>query len=465
MTLSKLLSFAMAQTWALQETFHRRMFQVLMSHESGKGPGAALAQFAAAAATKRDRREAQMTVADGVATIPIHGVIAHRASAVDPVCSDVGTSVEHIRGDLQAALANEDVHSIVLQIDSPGGSVFGLADLAAEIRAAREQKPIVAHTDELMASAAYWLGSQADRIVATTDAEVGSIGVIASFFDAHRLYQGAGVDPVVIKSTPGKGSTQGNGSFGDAQRAEIQQQVDHFHAMFVADVAAGRRISPERAAELADGRVLIGAEALRAGLVDEIASLQVASRTARELGSRAAAARVESRSFTEEPTEPVASSTMTQPATTQASQAPAAPSPNLQAAIDQAVAQATSAERSRVLAILKGSAAKQLPMAIDLVEKGASTVDALVAINSDLRSQFEASAQKPSANTAPLAAGNAAAVTEPPAPDAAIKAMPDGEAKWKAEWDASGDLRAEFPRQEVYVAFRKNEHRSKVIRG
>lgn len=209
----------------------------------------------------------------GVFVLPIHGVIAHRASQARRWSWVFGTSVEHIRADLRAAMADSAIHTIVLDVDSPGGVVFGMTELATEIREARKQKRIIAGTDSMMASAAYWLASQATTVYATASAQVGSIGVIASFYDTHRADANAGYDQVTVRSVPAKGIGQRNGSIGDADLARIQADIDAYHAMFVDDVAAGRRIDLAKAQRKATGDLLMARQAQAAGLIDDVRML------------------------------------------------------------------------------------------------------------------------------------------------------------------------------------------------
>jgi capsid assembly protease len=290
-SIPRIMSFVSAQRWAMHPEAHRRMVSLLQAvHESPRGAEDIREHIAAAA--KRDAqggyRDHEMRVDRGVGIVPIRGLIAQRASAVDPLCIDVGTSVEHIRADLQRALANDDVRSILLEVDSPGGSVTGIAGLADDIRAARERKPIVAHTDSMMASAAYWLASQANRVFATRDAKVGSIGVLVSYVDPVRALKDRGFDPVVIKSVPGKSNMASDGQFGEAQQATVQRDVDHLHAMFVDAVAAGRGVARERADAMATGEDFIGGRAVQFGLADGCLTASAALRLTRGLAGRTA---------------------------------------------------------------------------------------------------------------------------------------------------------------------------------
>lgn len=473
--LAKVLQFAFSQTWAMEEGFHRKMFQVLLRR--AEGIRLSDEEIAAVTGSAMPKRGAEMRVEKGVAVIPISGVIAQRANAVGQLSSDVGTSVEHIRRDLQAAMADDAVQAIVLDVDSPGGSVAGLEDLANEIRAARDRKPIVAHTDATMASAAYWLACQADRIVATKDAMVGSIGVIASFLDDHRMLANRGLDPVVVKSVPGKGGVQSNGSFGDADRADLQREVDAFHRVFVEAVAAGRRISVEDANKLADGRAYRGVEAHQLRYVDGIESSQakvIASarslaraRAAAASASKPAAGVAAGAPVTEEPmdeNEKSAAATSTTAAAVPAPQPAAeakpvqttptpAPAPAPAAAVDPVFA-----ERQRAAAIHGAADAKQHELVAKLVREGTPVGDAIAELNKDRAARVSLPA---TGATASMAAGNSSGVTT--SSDRQTEAMPEGVDKWKREWNASAALRDEFLDDEgAYMAFKRAEMKGQV---
>lgn len=450
--MNRILDLFLVNCWAMEAGAHRRMMDVLVRHASG----VRLTEEELTAATGKVERSraVEMSVANGVASIPIHGVIAHRASAVGRISSRVGTSVEHIRADLQDALDDDAVQAIVLDVDSPGGSVQGIAELGDEIRAARSKKPIVAHTDGLMASAAYWLASQADKVVATKSATVGSIGVIASVIDQHRAFANEGFDPVVVKSTPGKGGVQSTGAIGDADRADLQREVDAHHAMFVDAVAAGRGIDRAQAEQLADGRVYLGEESKARGLIDAIGPSNAAVRFAKAL----ARARVEA-SAAQNPASAddgpvVAVSTgvesnhpkQPEPMTTQNDPQPAPASPASQASV------AMQEERARAAAITASALPEQAALVAKLVADGVPVAEAIAKLNADLRQRLA------SAPVQPLSAGNAAKEPEAEAPAARIAAMPEGKEKWAAEFAASKDLQAEFGTADRFVAYQQFMH-------
>lgn len=217
--------------------------------------------------------------AGAVAVIPIHGVIEHRSSWLLEMFG--GTSVEDIRGMLRAAVADPQFSSIVLDIDSPGGGVAGITELAAEIRAARATKRIVAVANTTAASAAYWLAAQANQVLVTPSGQVGSIGVYAVHVDISRALDAEGVTVTIISA--GERKTDGNEfePLSDEARDEMQKRVDMFDALFAGDVAKGRGVPESKVrADYGKGAVLLARDALAAGLVDGIGTLEDALRLA-----------------------------------------------------------------------------------------------------------------------------------------------------------------------------------------
>ncbi len=139
-----------------------------------------------------DNRPGGYEVVDGVAVIPVDGVIAKRMNLFSQISGGVSTDL--LARDFKAALVDPSVKAIVLAIDSPGGTVDGTVDIARLVYESRGIKPIVAYTDGLMASAAYWIGSATDKVYIGNDATlVGSIGVVATHTDMSKAQEMQGV--------------------------------------------------------------------------------------------------------------------------------------------------------------------------------------------------------------------------------------------------------------------------------
>ena len=210
--------------------------------------------------------------AGSVAVLPIYGPISRRANFLSMLMG--GTSVEAITAMLRPAVADESVGGIVLDVDSPGGTVDGIPELADEIHAARGTKTVVAVANTMAASAAYWLASQADELIVSPSAEVGSIGVFALHEDVSRALDSLGVTVTMIAA--GKYKVEGNPfePLGEEARAAIQGRVDDYYGQFVAAVARGRGVTAANVrAGYGEGRVVGANEAVRLGMADRVATM------------------------------------------------------------------------------------------------------------------------------------------------------------------------------------------------
>lgn len=206
-----------------------------------------------------------------VAVLPLSGVIAHRASAFESVSAPRGTAVETFQRAFREVMNDPEVGSVLIQINSPGGSVDGVPELAAEIRRARGQKPIVALADTMAASAAYWIASAADEIVVAPSGQVGSIGVYAAHRDMSGAYEQEGIKVSLISA--GKFKTEGNPfePLTEEARADWQATVDRFYGMFVDAVAKGRGVkAADVRSGFGEGRMVFGQDAVDAGMADAV---------------------------------------------------------------------------------------------------------------------------------------------------------------------------------------------------
>jgi signal peptide peptidase SppA len=223
-----------------------------------------------------------------VAVLPLQGTLVPRADIMTEYSG--GTSLEKFKNFLRAALEDPNVAGIVLDIDSPGGSVYGTEEAAEEVYEARGQKPIVAFANPMAASAAYWIGSQADEIVVTPSGEVGSIGVLALHEDWSRAYDASGVTPTFISA--GKFKTEGNElePLGEEAKAALQSRVDDYYEAFVRAVARGRgmRASDVRSG-FGEGRLVGAEEAVKLGMADREGTIDDAiARASRPAASKRA---------------------------------------------------------------------------------------------------------------------------------------------------------------------------------
>lgn len=202
-----------------------------------------------------------------VAVHPLEGLLLHKLDWW-------GTAVEAWRDQLVALAADPSINGIVVTVDSPGGSVYGIEEAADALYSLRGVKPVVALVNPLAASAAYWIASQAAHIVITPSGDAGSIGVWMAHMDLSRFYDEAGITVSLISA--GRYKTEGNPwePLGDEARVALQEDVDRSYAAFLRAVARGRGVDVATVeARYGQGRVLDAAEALAAGMVDQVGQL------------------------------------------------------------------------------------------------------------------------------------------------------------------------------------------------
>ncbi len=228
---------------------------------------------------KRDERDPghPFAMVDGIAVIEIAGTLVHRGAWIGQ--SSGLTSYEGIAAQLQAAIADPAIRGIALDVDSFGGEVAGAFDLADRIRAARAQKPVQAFVAEHALSAGYALASQADRIILPRTGAVGSIGVLAIHSDRSAALDREGVAVTLIHAGAHKVDANPYAPLPEAVRERIQRELEITRFLFAETVAAGRGARLSQAAALGtEAAVYRGAEALAAGLADELADPATAFR-------------------------------------------------------------------------------------------------------------------------------------------------------------------------------------------
>lgn len=209
-----------------------------------------------------------------VAVLGVYGPIAHRARQVDDISGPGGTSVERLTRRFREVVNDPAVKGVVLDVDSPGGSVYGVQELADEIRAARGRKPIEAVANALMASAAYYLGSAAEKVWVTPSGEAGSIGVYGAHVDLSKFYEAMGEHWTLVAY--GENKTLGNPfePLSAEARADMEKRVGEYGRAFERDVAKSRGTTAARVRkDFGQGLVFGAKEATDRGVVDGAATL------------------------------------------------------------------------------------------------------------------------------------------------------------------------------------------------
>lgn len=246
--------FMLAQPWALAPSTLQALAHTISTPSAFTGTSAA-------------RHRPRKAPGKSVALVSVRGIILHRDSLLSAM---LGTSAESIMRQVRDA---DDAETILMDIDSPGGSVAGVKEAAAVVAQAAKKKRVIASINALGASAAYWIASQASEVVVTPSGQVGSIGVIASHVDESRALDREGIRITNIVAGRYKAETVSDQPLGDEAKAEMQKVVDSFHLDFLAAVASGRNVSVQHVVErFGEGRLLRARQAKAVGMVDRIAS-------------------------------------------------------------------------------------------------------------------------------------------------------------------------------------------------
>ena len=258
--------------WALTREAHGEMLDIYETHLKGEKIDIAAIE-ARIGKPLNNAPKGYFTTDSGVAVLSIEGLISKKMNLLTQVSG--GTSLDLLANDFQAALADPAAHSIVLLIDSPGGATMGLQEVGDMIFAARGQKPIVALTDGMMCSAAYWLGSAADAAYISSDTTmVGSIGVIYQHVDRSGADAKAGLKRTSIYAGQYKTLASDSAPLSDAAKTELQAMVDTLYSLFVNTVARNRGVDAHTVLnDMADAKVFLGRDAVKAGLVDGVSTL------------------------------------------------------------------------------------------------------------------------------------------------------------------------------------------------
>lgn len=223
----------------------------------------------------RRRRGRPPAIDGGVAVVPLKGVLMPGGMSLLEMIFGIKSGLSAFQDDFTAAMDDPDVGAIVIDTDSPGGLVDQIPETAAMVaQAAAGSKEIVAVSNTMAASAAYWIASQANSFYASPSSETGSIGVYATHMDNSQALANLGVKPTLVSA--GKYKTEANpyeplGT--DAEKA-MQEAVDDYYNHFTRDVASGRQATQaEVKAGYGEGRVLTAKRAKDAKLVDDIKTL------------------------------------------------------------------------------------------------------------------------------------------------------------------------------------------------
>lgn len=368
------------------------------------------------------RNNSEVRIRDGAAVIPVHGPIFRYANLFTEVSG--ASSVQKLALDLQAAIDSDEVASIVLEVDSPGGQVSGISEFAEMVRAS--PKPVTTYVSDLGASAGYWIAAAGHEVVIRDTARVGSIGVVLTV----RKTKETGSLEIVSRQSPDKRLDAST----DEGVAKLQATADKLATIFVDTVANYRGVDSETVlSDFGRGGLLLGADAVEAGMADRLGSLESVIAGLTGVTQEAFMMTAKSDTSPEITLDLVKSQ---YPAIADALRAEGRDGVDTQAIREEGA----TAERDRIQAVK----AQSMPGHDDLIEAlmfdGKTTgpeaaIQVLQAVRADGDKALTAVK-----NDSPGAIPNPA----PPAAPSAVDPNAPLDERCKAEWDAKPDLRAEF---------------------
>lgn len=257
--------------WAILPEHLTQMQEIYAAHLRGERQDIAAIE-ARRGAPLKGPEPGGYEIRGGVAVIPVRGAIAQRMSLMQDVSG--GTSSDLLTRDIKAATEDPKAKAILLHIDSPGGAVAGTEAAANALFAARRVKPTASLSDGVMASAAYWIGSAANKVYVGSKVDrLGSIGVVATHRNIRGMEEAAGVETTEIAAGRYKRIASQYGPLTESGRQSIQDEVDAIYSVFIDTVAKQRGVTIEQALAMADGKVFMGQQAIDVGLADGFATL------------------------------------------------------------------------------------------------------------------------------------------------------------------------------------------------
>lgn len=271
-----LLTTLLNEVWALEDRYLDKLTLVITRHAVGEPVTAEEVNAIVGSRERKPTDEVKRPyhVRGSVAIVPIGGVLAQYSNQVNGLSQPRGTSYEGIREAIRLAQADTQVGSIALLIDSPGGMLSGLAAASDTVYSHRTRpgaKPIVAHVDGMMASAALWLGSQASRITAeSVGDDIGSLGVRTQRVDVSQLYEREGIKIHSLKTAAAKDDGFPYKPMSEEEKSRIEASLQEGLRLFKSAVSRGRGVDAATVDGWADARMHHSDVALNKRMIDGI---------------------------------------------------------------------------------------------------------------------------------------------------------------------------------------------------
>lgn len=273
-TYPNILSAFYGTPWAIRPEKLAEI-QAVLHRRIDAGPLSFDDEFDASRREARDREDAGYKLVGSAAVVPIQGTITPRPSMFDGWSG--GTSCEQIGKAIDAAIADPKVEQIVLDVDSPGGSVAGAPEAWSKVLAAKKSKPTTAVANHEAASLAFGFATQAATFVVTPAGWVGSLGVIWPRVDATKWEENLGYKTTMFVATGSPFKSEGwpEVALTEDEAANRQKIVDAYYQQFLGAVSKGRGMNAAKVEKtFGGGRMVLADEALDARMVDRIATLE-----------------------------------------------------------------------------------------------------------------------------------------------------------------------------------------------
>jgi len=208
-----------------------------------------------------------------IAVIPVYGSLT--------LFDGKGNDVKNIVDLLKEANEDDSVKAIILEINSPGGSVVASKALADAVK--QSKKPTVAWMRDVAASGGYWVASACDKVIADPATITGSIGVTGSYLQFSKLMENYGVTYERLVSGPYKDAGSPYKELTPAEREMLMKKINAINSMFINAISENRNLSKSYVSNLATGEIFLGSEAYELKLVDVLGGEKEAQKTAEQL--------------------------------------------------------------------------------------------------------------------------------------------------------------------------------------
>lgn len=219
---------------------------------------------------------------DQIAIIPIKGPISMEGAS-NGILGGGSIGSNDLISYIKNANKNNNVKAIILEINSPGGTVLASKEVAKAVK--ESPKPVVSVIREVGASGAYWIASASDYIIADELSITGSIGVTGSYLEFSELLDNYGITYEELKAGEYKEAGNPLRPLEPKERELIQKEIDTIYQIFIQTVAENRNLSIQKTTELAEGKIYLGIDAKQNGLIDDFGNLETGIKKAENLAN------------------------------------------------------------------------------------------------------------------------------------------------------------------------------------